>query len=82
MQKKDVSVPFDGSIHGEKGRRERTSDADVQVRKMIQQALSEIWGVCEAMNVYLREVFFFFLPSAVEEREEAVSTWSDSARTV
>jgi hypothetical protein len=60
MQKKDVSVTFGGGIHGEKkGRRGRTSDADVQVREMIQQALSEIWGVCEAMNVYLRGVFFF-----------------------
>jgi len=35
----------------------RASDADVQVRKVIQQALCEIWGVCEAMNVYLRGVF-------------------------
>lgn len=35
----------------------RASNADVQVRKVIQQALCEIWGVCEAMNVYLRGVF-------------------------
>ena len=36
----------------------RASDADVEVRKVVQQALCEIWGVREAMNVYLRGVFF------------------------
>lgn len=62
-----------------KGKGARASDADVQVRKVVQQALCEIWGVREAVNVYLRGVFFFF---AVQRKSERKQLAHSQARSV
>jgi hypothetical protein len=48
---KTVSRGHLGQVEDKKN---RTRDADEQVRKVVQQTLSEIGRVCEAMYVYLR----------------------------